>query len=272
MKVRFHYSYPIDLDIETDKEVDVYIDQFNPCPVPAGAIRIVIIEEPKKGEMFDLVQRYRDAYTYVLTFHEEILRTNPKAILFHCMTAWVKGYLCKKVFSVSTVVGGKKDPVMEGYKLRHDLWHSRNSIHIPKRFYLSGTAKYSHVFHPWKDVSYVNELVLGASKSVLFNSMFHIAIENTSIKNYFSEKLVDCFQSKTVPIYYGCANVEEFFNVDGILIAHDLNDIITICNRLNPVRYYEMMPEIEDNYERSKKWLDNQEQIKIMITKLINDV
>ena len=40
---------------------------------------------------------------------------------------------------------------------------------------------------------------------------YSIAIENGVFKNYFSEKIMDCFLNWTVPIYYGCPNIKKFF-------------------------------------------------------------
>ena len=40
---------------------------------------------------------------------------------------------------------------------------------------------------------------------------FSIAIENTSIPYYFTEKIGDCFLAYTVPLYYGCKNIGKFF-------------------------------------------------------------
>ena len=54
-------------------------------------------------------------------------------------------------------------------------------------------------------------------KSEMFtDSMFHVAIENTSHKNYFTEKLHDCILTHTIPIYWGCPNISEFYNTDGL--------------------------------------------------------
>jgi len=269
-KVRFHYGYPINLDILTEKEVDVYIDRFPMEPVAKGTIRIVILEEPKKTELYRFAKTRSHLYTHLLTFHEDLLKSNPKAIRFHSMTAWVRDYKPEyKVFVVSTVVGGKRDKGMKGYALRHELWKNRNRITIPKKFYLSGNAKHKHTFVPWKAVDYTNELVLGDKKEPMFDCMFHIAIENTSIANYFSEKLVDCFQSYTVPIYYGCTNIGEYFNEDGIIRVKNLRQIIGLCNLLTPEAYNKFKPAMEDNFKRSMKWLDNQEQIKNKILEII---
>lgn len=47
--------------------------------------------------------------------------------------------------------------------------------------------------------------------------MFSIIIENNSVDNYFTEKLLNCFAVGTVPIYLGCPNIGEFFNRNGII-------------------------------------------------------
>ena len=43
---------------------------------------------------------------------------------------------------------------------------------------------------------------------------YSIAIENASMENYFSEKFTDCILSYTIPIYYGCPNIDKFFPKD----------------------------------------------------------
>jgi len=49
---------------------------------------------------------------------------------------------------------------------------------------------------------------------------FNIAIENCKRDNYFSEKIIDCFVTRTVPIYWGCPNISDFFNIDGMIIIN----------------------------------------------------
>jgi hypothetical protein len=95
----------------------------------------------------------------------------------------------------------------------------------------------------------------------LFNSQFHIAIESLSVENYFSEKLIDAFITKTVPIYYGCPNIGDFFDTRGMIIADagkDITDaskdIVESCNKLNQNSYEEMLPFIEENYKRAKQY------------------
>jgi hypothetical protein len=271
MKVKFYYDYPINLDIDCNKEVNVFIDKFTLEDIPPNSLRIIILQEPWRSPMMPLVQKYKGYYTHVLTYQEEILQTNPKARLFHFPNTWVKDYEPKKEFSVSTVVGGKNIQGLEGHELRHELWRNRNKIVIPKKFYLSGNAKHSHSFVPWSEADYTNQLVLGASKEPLFDSMFHICIENTSIVNFFTEKIIDCFQTRTVPIYYGCSNIGDYFNINGIFDVRSIKEMIDVCNRLTPELYNEMLPYLDDNFDRSNKWCDQIGQLENMIKQILKE-
>ena len=142
---------------------------------------------------------------------------------------------------------------------------------IPKAFYLSGNAEHFHHFVHFDGADYTNELVLGASKEPLFDSMFHIAIENIAIANFFTEKIIDCFQTKTVPIYYGCRNIEDYFNTVGMFRVNNINEIIELCNLLTPELYERMLPALEDNFERSNKWCNQMEQLKKGITLILKE-
>lgn len=54
-----------------------------------------------------------------------------------------------------------------------------------------------------------------------------IAIENSSQKNYFTEKLIDCFMSWSMPIYWGCPNIFDLFPKESIRAINldDLEDV-----------------------------------------------
>lgn len=51
----------------------------------------------------------------------------------------------------------------------------------------------------------------------LANYRYSIAAENTSWPDYWTEKIADCFLAWTVPIYYGCANLEKYFPIDSFI-------------------------------------------------------
>jgi hypothetical protein len=57
-------------------------------------------------------------------------------------------------------------------------------------------------------------------KDGLTNYKFSIAVENCVEENYFSEKFTDCVLTNTIPIYFGCPNIENYFK--GTLKLSDL--------------------------------------------------
>jgi hypothetical protein len=81
--------------------------------------------------------------------------------------------------------------------------------------------------------------------------MFSLAIENVREKNYFSEKIVDCFITKTIPIYWGCPNISDFFDINGIIEFKDFNDFLNISNNLKDLFYNERKYIINENFKKS---------------------
>jgi hypothetical protein len=232
------------MNFETDKQVEILIDRFDYSFVPENTVRIVVIQEPTHMLVSD-VMKYIDYYTFVFTYHQEILDNNPKARLFLGMTTWVDpNQKYEKKFKVSTLVGGKTDSRFKGYSLRHELWDRQSEIKTPKDFYLSSACKYNKA-------DYSKNLVLGDYKSVMFDCMFHIAIENVYLRNCFSEKIIDCFLTRTIPVYFGTPNIGDFFNELGIVIVNNVDQIITACNFLTPEFYNGLSYVIDENYNRA---------------------
>ncbi len=65
----------------------------------------------------------------------------------------------------------------------------------------------------------------------LINYEFSVAIENSAIRDYFTEKLYDCFVCNTVPVYYGCPNLTDYFNRDSF-VSIDLDDFRGAINKI----------------------------------------
>ena len=80
----------------------------------------------------------------------------------------------------------------------------------------------------------------------LCDYMFSIAIENASYETYFTEKLLDCFATGTIPVYYGAPNIGDYFNKDGII---DLTEEFDVSEDL----YHSKIDAVKDNLERTKK-------------------
>ena len=102
--------------------------------------------------------------------------------------------------------------------------------------------------------------------------MFHIAAENSQQRNYFTEKIIDCFASKTLPIYYGCPNIGDWFDTDGILTFDDIDDLKSILDRIDEDYYNSKLDAIERNYEIAKKFHGDNDVVPRLTRKIIQDV
>jgi hypothetical protein len=146
----------------------------------------------------------------------------------------------EKKFNVSMLCGDKK--WCPGHIIRHNIWDKQNEIVIPKKFYKPKETSILKVFPDNIDISSKRD------KTEMFDSMFHICVENNKANNYFTEKIIDCIVSKTVPIYYGCPNIGDYFDLNGIIVVNSPEECIEKINKFTENDYYKMLPYIEKNY------------------------
>ena len=191
-------------------------------------------------------------FTGILTWNEILLQKCPNAILFyHSANLLSKEYINSfkdntKKFEISFLSGAKS--LIEGHKLRQEIYKIGDLITIPKKwFYVledfnkeefeKGGLGRPNDFSKQKQICYTE-------------SMFHVAVENITHNNWFTEKISDAFNTKTVPIYKGCFNLDEFgYNEKGIIRFKNTQELIHIVNNLTEETYYEMKPYIDHNYE-----------------------
>lgn len=126
-----------------------------------------------------------------------------------------------------------------GHRYRHKLVEQLLLLQLPIDIYGSGYIKLEQKFGK-------NPRIKGAfndSKVMYENYMFTISIENTEYDHYFSEKVIDPFMFKTVPIYWGCKNIENYFPNQVIHLSGNVeNDIELIKNILkNPEDYLKII-------------------------------
>jgi glycosyltransferase involved in cell wall biosynthesis len=87
---------------------------------------------------------------------------------------------------------------------------------------------------------------------------YSITMENAQMPFYFTEKIIDCFLSGTIPIYYGCANIKQYFNSKGIITFNNELELTNIINNLSPHFYENNFDAVEENYKLAlEMWEDN---------------
>ena len=157
-------------------------------------VNILMIMEP--NQLFNLhnyaIQNYNQ-YSAILTWGQEILDNCPNAVFHPMGISWLdKEYVNdvdnrEKRFEVSFLCGGKTN--IEGHHLRHRLHKRKNEITIPKQWYFTlPDYDYNEGNHTIKQ--YEGQTP-GSEKKRLWESMFTIAIENSSNRGYHTEKIID---------------------------------------------------------------------------------
>jgi hypothetical protein len=220
--------------------------------------KIIFISEPQSILKIDddIIKNY-NKYDLIITFNDTILNACPNAKLcFLPATTWIKNdiYLnidiTKKTFTISTVVGFKL--ITEGHHFRQLVYYNQTLLQTnhPLVVYRSSAGPTL----PNEN----NNPLLGDNKFPLFETFqFSLVIESCSEKNYFTEKLIDCLITKTIPIYYGCPNISDFFDTQGWIILVSISTIERIkeleskLSLLNSDYYTRYLNTVEKNYHIS---------------------
>lgn len=254
----------IKFDLYHKQKVELYVNFVPTTNKPEDVLRFVYLIEPY--QIIDLRQQalvnYKKTYDFLLTHDENLLRKVDGSYLMEFGSCWIEDYEnVNKEYSVSFLCGGKT--ITSGHRLRHEIWAEAQQINLSKKFFISGNysgaVKNPHSFP-----------VLGNKKHQLFDSMFHICIENVKNKNFFTEKLIDCLYAKTIPIYYGCPNIGDWFDTRGFIIVDNVNDVIEATNNLTADTYMQKLEYVNRNYLSSLKFVDINEHVKNKLESILS--
>ncbi len=78
---------------------------------------------------------------------------------------------------------------------------------------------------------------------------YHVALENGAVEDYWTEKLGDAYLAGCYPIYYGCPNIEKYYNTSALTtidIADPEGSIRIIESCINESRYEYAKQKIEE--------------------------
>lgn len=84
--------------------------------------------------------------------------------------------------------------------------------------------------------------------------MFSIVIENFIDDLYFTEKILNCFATGTIPIYVGAKNINTIFDKNGILQFNSFEEFNNIIDKLSENEYYSRIEAVKYNFEKCLKF------------------
>lgn len=244
-----HSDYGEDIPLDIEPQIELFQDKFPRQPKEPGTIRVLFLCEPPVIKRMHKKLRQRAAeFDYILSFDPWVLKRYPNAHKFVYGTTWANEPSPTREFSISSVIGTKL--ITKGHRLRQKFWKKSGKITKPLKLFFSRQFEEDGIPTP------SGSLMLADDKTPVFSSYFHVAIENCRMPDYFTEKIMDCFVTDTIPIYWGCTNIEEYFNPKGMIVCKSLSALIRACNRVTPELYQEMHEAMLDNRRRAQAFID----------------
>jgi hypothetical protein len=82
-----------------------------------------------------------------------------------------------------------------------------------------------------------------------------IVVENGKLDNYFTDKILDCFATGCIPIYWGDPKINNLFDSRGFYTFNTIEELDYILkNKISEEDYTSKMEYIKINYELFKKY------------------
>lgn len=79
--------------------------------------------------------------------------------------------------------------------------------------------------------------------------MFSIIVENYVDEMYFTEKILNCFATGTIPVYLGARQINKIFDRNGILFFESPEEFVSSLDMINFDSYYMRMNAIAKNFD-----------------------
>lgn len=98
---------------------------------------------------------------------------------------------------------------------------------------------------------------------------YHICIENSSLENYWTEKLSDAFLGLSYPIYYGCKNIYDYFP-DNSLTTIDIKKPKEAINKIKRIIDSSKYEIAQDAILKSKELILDKYQLFPMLSEYAN--
>ncbi len=185
-------------------------------------------------QIYNLVASNHDKFQQIWTHDQEMLDACPNAKLLPFGGCWIDEFdwaMHDKIKDFSIIASAHRH--LPGHRLRHQIVAGTNGkVDLWGRGYremadkIDGLKEYRYTF----------------------------CIENFRKDYWFTEKLIDCFVTGTLPIYWGCPSIGDVFNINGMLCFEDIKELPELLKGCTSEYYESKREALEDNFERAKKY------------------
>lgn len=162
-----------------------------------------------------------DMFDIVLTFDQRLLDLGKNFRPYELGGCWLAEkdwHIYNKTKKISMIASRKNTTI--GHKLRHQVYKEFGDKVDIYGGITDNRLPYVDKIHAYKDYA------------------FCVVIENCKRKSYFTEKLIECFLTGTMPIYWGCPGItpyasDSYFFNSGILVFNTVKELNTIIEGIN---------------------------------------
>lgn len=220
------------------RDITVYTDRHIYDRLVPSKYNIAWLIEPKEINPFsyEYIRQNINKFDFIFTHDCDLCQQYSNCILLPLAGCWIERNdqkIYDKSKCVSIIASNKR--MTYGHRLRHevisnlsekiDMICGNGYVSIPKKIEALKDFRYS------------------------------IVIENVKSGVFFTEKLIDCFMTGTVPIYYGTEKLDFYFNRLGIIEICSLQDLSDVLDYINENDYLNRLKFIHENFELSKKFV-----------------
>jgi len=237
--VRSFQNFDFDVDWQNNKSGDITVftdfclETVDNCN---SKIKVAWLIEPPEVAKFayDYIKVNWSKFDYIVTYIRDLVVIDKKFHFYPWGSKWIdeddwKVYEKSKQLSI---IASDKN-FTNGHFLRHE-----SVRRFGDRMDVMG-----------KGYTPIDNKIIG-----LKDYRYSVVTENCKYNDYFTEKLLDCFLTGTVPIYYGFDNSSNIFNSKGIIPFDTIEDLEAILSYIGPKDYALRLESIRDNFEKAQKY------------------
>ena len=215
-----------------------------------GRENYAILTEPRAlmGAVYANAPQVMDRFRYVFTHDSVLLNAFPdQCKVIPAGGLWVGGD--SGGGKIKLYPKSKKVSIVSSTKSMCELHLFRYQLAVALRYWPEVDV---FMAHPGHNHPIINSLA---------EYRYSIAVENHVDDYYFTEKLLNCFATGTVPVYLGAQRIGDFFDADGVIPFTTWHDLVQLLPQLTEQDYKNRSKAVEHNFATVKGFDNNEDFI-----------
>lgn len=201
----------------------------------------VMIVEPDTVHAKNLKRAYkaRNSFFAILSKSDDLLGRLENGLFLYFGSTFIDDIELidsTKSRHMSLIASGKRD--LEGHQLRHRMVDFAREAGLDVDVMGRGYKPFER------------------KEDGLQSYRFSVVIENTQEAHYFTEKLVDAALCRTVPLYWGCPNIADYFDTSGMIICDTEEELRQKMSDVSLKDYTSRADALERNYASAVQHAD----------------